>query len=367
MKKEEIYYLMALTRIDRVGSVIARKLLRHFGSPKKIFDAKNTQLRMVDGISDVLVKKITSFKKFDLVDKELTFVDKNQIEILTIFDDNYPYLLKQCPDAPLFLFYKGIDFSAYQNMLSVVGTRNITSNGVSFIKEMIEQIKIYQPTIVSGYAFGADIHAHLSAIDHKLKTIAVLGHGLQHTYPAMHKKHNQKMLENGGFLTEFWSSDIVNKENFVRRNRIVAGMTAGTVVVESALRGGSLSTARLANDYSREVMAVPGRVTDVYSAGCNHLIKTQQAHLITSHQDIVHLMGWQVPEKQPKVVQPQLFVDLTDEEQLIADYLAKKDKELLDLISIDTKIPVHQLMVLLFNLEMKGLVKPLQGKYYQRV
>src|SRR5690606_15290649 len=236
-----------------------------------------------------------------------------------------------------------------------------------FIKETIKNVQSYEPTIVSGYAFGADIHAHLAAVDNNLKTIAVLGHGLQQTYPAMHKKYNQKIIENGGFLTEFWSSDAVNKENFVRRNRIVAGLSAGTVVVESAVRGGSLSTARLANDYSREVMAVPGRVTDVYSAGSNHLIKTQQAHLITSHQDIVHLMGWQVSEKQPKVVQPQLFVDLTDEEQLIADYLAKKDKELLDLISIDTKIPVHQLMVLLFNLEMKGLVKPLQGKYYQRV
>lgn len=366
MKKEELYYLMALSRIDRVGSVIAKKLLRHFDSPQKIFEVNAKELKSVEGISDALVKKIKSFNRFDLVENELKFTENNQIEILTIFDDNYPYLLKQCVDAPLFLFYKGIDFSVYKNMLSVVGTRNITQNGISFIKETIKNIQSYEPTIVSGYAFGADIHAHLAAVDNDLKTIAVLGHGLQQTYPAMHKKYNQKIIENGGFLTEFWSSDAVNKENFVRRNRIVAGLSAGTVVVESAVRGGSLSTARLANDYNREVMAVPGRITDPYSAGCNHLIKTNQAHLITSHEDIVQLMGWINPaDSKPKPVQPQLFVELSDEEQIISDYLGKKEKELLDVISIDTEIPVHQLMVLLFNLEMKGLVKPLQGKYYQ--
>src|SRR5690554_824564 len=366
MKKEELYYLMALSRIDRVGSVIAKKLLRHFDSPQKIFEVNAKELKSVEGISDALVKKIKSFNRFDLVENELKFTENNQIEILTIFDDNYPYLLKQCVDAPLFLFYKGIDFSVYKNMLSVVGTRNITQNGISFIKETIKNVQSYEPTIVSGYAFGADIHAHLAAVDNNLKTIAVLGHGLQQTYPAMHKKYNQKIIENGGFLTEFWSSDAVNKENFVRRNRIVAGLSAGTVVVESAVRGSSLSTARLANDYSREVMAVPGRITDPYSAGCNHLIKTQQAHLINSADDIVFQMGWESPvATKPKAIQPQLFVELNEEEQLIADYFENKEKELLDVISIDTKIPVRQLMVLLFNLEMKGLVKPMQGKYYQ--
>lgn len=366
MEREELYYLMALTRIDGVGNVVARKLLRYFDSPKAIFAASVKDLLAIEGIGRGLVNKIRSFDQFNLVDQELQYVDSKGVEIMNIFDDNYPYLLKQCVDAPLILFYKGIDFSLYANMLSVVGTRNITQNGIAFINESIKKLQSYNPTVVSGYAFGADIHAHLAAIDNNLKTIAVLGHGLQQTYPAMHKKHNQKIIENGGFLTEFWSSDAVNRENFVRRNRIVAGLSAGTVVVESAIRGGSLSTARLANDYNREVMAVPGRITDPYSAGCNHLIKTNQAHLITSYEDIVHLMGWEnVIDSKPKSVQPQLFVELSDEEQIIADYLGKKEKELLDVISIDTEIPVHQLMVLLFNLEMKGLVKPLQGKYYQ--
>ena len=368
MEGEDLYYLMALTRVDGVGNAVARKLLRYFDSPKAIFDASVKELSVIEGIGSSLVNKIRSFNRFNLVDQELQFVQDNGIEIVNIFKDNYPYLLKQCVDAPLILFYKGIHFSTYKNMLSVVGTRNITQNGIAFINESIKKLKIYNPTIVSGYAFGADIHAHLAAIDNNLKTIAVLGHGLQQTYPAMHKKHNQKIIENGGFLTEFWSSDAVNKENFVRRNRIVAGLSAGTVVVESAIRGGSLSTARLANDYSREVMAVPGRISDPYSAGCNHLIKTNQAHLITTYNDIVHLMGWEnVVDTKSKSVQPQLFVELTDEEKVIADYLAKKEKELLDVISIDTNIPIHQLMVLLFNLEMKGLVKPLQGKFYQWV
>lgn len=366
MKKEELYYLMALLRVDRVGDMVAKKLLRHFVSPKDIFTASSQQLKNVEGISDTLVRNIKKFNRFALVDKEFEFVEKHQIQIISIFDPNYPYLLQQCPDAPLVLFYKGIDFSSYDNMLSIVGTRNITSNGISFIKETIQNIREYNPTIVSGYAFGADIHAHLSAIDNGLKTLAVLGHGLQHTYPAMHKKYNAKIIENGGFLTEFWSTDSINKENFVRRNRIVAGLSSGTVVVESAIKGGSLSTARLANDYNREVMAVPGRISDPYSAGCNHLIKTNQAHLINSADDIVFQMGWESPvATKPKTIQPQLFVELNEDEQLIADYFANKEKELLDVISIDTKIPVHQLMVLLFNLEMKGLVKPMQGKYYQ--
>lgn len=364
---QETYYLLALTRIDGIGAITARKLLKVVQNPKRLFDNSEKELQKEFGIGKITAKNIHQYKNFDEVDKELLFVEKEQVEIITILDDKYPPLLKHCPDAPVVLFAKGNTEILPNQMLSIVGTRNVTSYGVDFTQKLIGDIKEYQSVIVSGYAFGVDILAHLSAIENNLKTIAVLGHSLQHTYPAMHRKYNKKIEENGLFLTEFWSSDTIQKENFIQRNRIVAGISQATIVVESAKKGGSLVTAKMANDYNREVFALPGRTTDRYSEGCNYLIKTNQAHLITSASDLIYHLNWKHEEPQPKTIQPELFIDLNETEQKVYDLLSERKKELLDLISLDTQIPLHQLGMILLTLELKGIIRPLPGKYYELI
>lgn len=236
--------------------------------------------------------------------------------------------MKHCIDSPILLFSSGnIDLNN-RRIISIVGTRQITSYGTEFCKKLIEDLAPLNPIIVSGFAYGVDIVAHQAAMDCNLQTIGVVAHGLNQVYPKTHKKYVGKMEQNGGFMTEFWSSSNPDKENFVKRNRIVAGMAEATIVIESAEKGGSLITANLANDYNRDVFAVPGRTTDKYSQGCNDLIKTQRAHLLTSAADIMYILNWEIlsqAQNDKKVVQKQLFVTLEDDEQKIYDYLQKTE------------------------------------------
>lgn len=367
LTSSSFFYIMALTRVEGVGAITAKRLLSHYKNPEDLFKASTKELLSLETIGPFLAKKINQFHQFDRVEKEVNYAHKNNIEIVTILDEHYPALLKHCIDAPIVLFKKGTASLNFHHSLSIVGTRNMTLMGAENIKKITQEMKPYQPTIVSGYAFGVDICAHLAAIENQLPTIAVLGHGLQTTYPSLHKKHNAAIVENGCFLTEFWSTDTINRENFVRRNRIAAGLSQATLVVESAIKGGSLITAQMANDYGREVFALPGRTTDLYSEGCNYLIKTNQAQLLTHAADVAYLLNWDLELQVVKKIQPQLFIDLSDQEQLVYDYLKGKQKELLDIISIDLQLPVHQMSVLLLNLELKGLVQPLPGKMYQLI
>lgn len=251
-------------------------------------------------------------------------------------------------------------------MISIVGTRQITSYGTEFCKKLIEDIAPLDPVIVSGFAYGVDIVAHQLAMDFNLQTIGVLAHGLNQTYPRTHKKYIAQMEENGGFMTEFWSSSNPDKEKFVRRNRIVAGMTEATIVIESADKGGSLITANMANDYNRDVFAVPGRVTDKYSQGCNNLIKTQKANVLTSAADLIYMLNWDLSEK-PKAVQKQLFVELEVNEQKIYDFLLKNGKELLDIIALQCDFPIYKISGILLNMELKGVIRPLPGKLFEAI
>lgn len=252
-----------------------------------------------------------------------------------------------------------------QRIISIVGTRNITTYGIDFTKKLIEDLAPLNPIIVSGFAYGVDILAHQTAMEHNLQTIGVLAHGLNQIYPKTHKRYISKMEENGGFLTEFWSTSQPDKENFVKRNRIVAGISEATIVIESAEKGGSLITANLANDYNREVFAVPGRSSDKYSQGCNNLIKTQRAQLLTSAADLVYHLNWDIKKKE-KTIQKQLFISLTEEEQKVYDFLLK-GKELLDIISIECDIPIFKLSGILLNMELKGVARPLPGKVFEVV
>ncbi|MDP5001146.1 MAG: DNA-protecting protein DprA, partial [Flavobacterium sp.] len=224
--------------------------------------------------------------------------------------------------------------------------------------------------IVSGFAYGVDIYAHQIAMDCGLQTIGVLAHGLNQIYPKTHKKYMAKMEQNGGFFTEFWSTSNPDKENFIKRNRIVAGISEATIVVESAEKGGSLVTANLANDYNRDVFAVPGRITDKYSQGCNNLIKTQRANLLSSAADLVYILNWEINSKARKdnnAIQKQLFISLTEEEQLIYDYLQKTGKEMMDIIALECNFPIYRISSILLNMELKGVVRPLPGKMFEVV
>lgn len=367
MNDTELLHLLALLKVDGVGDIVAKKLLNHFTTAENIFKAKANQLESIDGIGRVLIKNLKDKLVFNLAEAELKFIKENDINCLFYQDEKYPDRLKHCIDGPILLFTSGtIDFKN-RKVISIVGTREITSYGTEFCKKFIEDLAPLNPIIVSGFAYGVDIVAHKVAMDLGLQTIGVVAHGLNQVYPKVHKKYVAKMEQNGGFMTEFWSNSNPEKENFVKRNRIVAGISEATIVIESAEKGGSLITANLANDYNRDVFAVPGRTSDRFSQGCNNLIKTQKAHLLTSAADLIYILNWELKQDETKVIQKQLFVSLENDEQKIYDYLQKNGKQLLDVIALDCDFPVFRISSILLNMELKGVVRPLPGKLFEAV
>lgn len=366
MSDQDLFYLLALMKVDGVGDIMAKKLLNHCGNAEAIFKSKINQIAAIDGVGAVLLKNIKDKTIFEKANQELEFIRKNDINVSFFQDETYPDRLKHCIDSPVLIFTGGNINLQNKKIISIVGTRQITSHGTEFCRKLIEDLAPLDPVIVSGFAYGVDIAAHQFAIDCKLQTIGVLAHGLNQVYPRTHKKYMAKMEENGGFITEFWSTSNPDKENFVRRNRIVAGISEATIVIESADKGGSLITANLANDYNRDVFAVPGRVTDRYSQGCNDLIKTQKASLLTSAADLIYVLNWDI-EKKPKAIQKQLFIDLEPDEQKIYDFLLKSGKELLDIIALECDFPVFKISGILLNMELKGVIRPLPGKLFEAI
>jgi DNA processing protein len=366
MSEENLFHLMALLRVEGVGDIMAKKLLTHFGSAEAVLKAKTAQLAAIDGVGSVLLKNLKDKSVFEKTTQELQFIQNNGIDVLYFQDEKYPDRLKHCIDGPVLLFSSGNINLKNRKIISIVGTRQITSYGTEFCRKLIEDLAPLEPIIVSGFAYGVDIVAHQLAMDHNLQTIGVVAHGLNQIYPKPHKKYVAKMEQNGGFMTEFWSTSNPDKENFVRRNRIVAGMTEATIVIESADRGGSLITANMANDYNRDVFAVPGRVTDKYSVGCNNLIKTQKANVLTSAADLIYILNWDI-KNEAKPVQKQLFVTLDEDEQKVYDYLLKTGKELMDIIALHCDFPIYRISGLLLNMELKGVIRPLPGKLFEAI
>ena len=366
MSEENIFYLLALLRVEGVGDIMAKKLLTHFGTAEKVLNAKSNQLAVIDGVGSVLLRNFKDKSIFEKAKQELDFIEKNNIKVTTFQEDDYPDRLKHCIDGPVLLFSAGNINLKNRKIISIVGTRQITSYGTEFCRKLIEDLAPLDPIIVSGFAYGVDIVAHQLAMDHNLQTIGVLAHGLNQIYPKTHKKYMSKMEQNGGFMTEFWSTSNPDKENFVRRNRIVAGMTEATIVIESADKGGSLITANMDNDYNRDVFAVPGRITDKYSMGCNNLIKTQKANVLTSAADLIYILNWDI-SKETKTIQKQLFVELDSDEQKVYDYLLKSGKELMDIIALHCDFPIYRISGLLLNMELKGVIRPLPGKMFEAI
>jgi len=363
----ELFNTLALLRIEGVGDVVAKKLINHCGSAEAVFSAKKSQLLAIEGVGEIMFNNLRNREVFALAEAELKYIRNNDIKPLFYLEKEYPERLKHCIDGPVLIFTSGDVSLEGRKTISIVGTRQMTSYGSDFCRKLIEDLAPLDPVIISGFAYGVDIHAHQVAMDNNLKTIGVVAHGLNQVYPKTHSKYVARMEENGGFITEFWSSSNPDKENFVKRNRIVAGLSEATIIIESADKGGSLITANIANDYNRDVFAVPGRVTDKYSMGCNHLLRSQKANVLTSAADLIYMLNWELEEKKPKPVQKQLFVSLENDEQLIYDYLQKNGKELMDIIALQCEMPIYKISSLLLNMELKGVVRPLPGKLFEAI
>lgn len=367
MTENELHFLLALQRVEGVGDIIAKKLIQHCGSAEEIFKSKTAQLAAIDGVGKFLLRNLKDKTIFGQAEKELQYIQNNKVNCLFFKEENYPDRLKHCIDSPILLFTSGNIHLKEKRIISIVGTRQITSYGIDFCKKLIADLAPLDPIIVSGYAYGVDIVAHQAAMENNLQTIGVLAHGLNQIYPKTHKKYMSKIEDNGGFMTDFWSSSNPDRENFIKRNRIVAGISEATIVIESADKGGSLITANMASDYNRDVFAVPGRASDKYSQGCNNLIKTQRAHLLSSAADLVYNLNWDlaITSKSNKAIQKQLFITLEPEEQLLFDFLQKNGKEQMDQIALQCDLPIFKLSSLLLNMELKGVVRPLPGKLFE--
>lgn len=364
-KEEELYYRLALSFVPDVGIKRGMALLEHFGTAKDIFKAPLKELKKTDGITE---ERARAFKNDELLrraDEEMHFVQKNDIRVLLIGDEAYPQRLTHCNDAPLLLYYKGNANLNAAKIIAIVGTRKNTEYGHKLCETLIEGLQTQDDIlVVSGLAFGIDGIAHKKSVELGIPTIAGLGHGLDRIYPASHKHLAKDMLQHGGLLTEFPSGTNPDRTNFPMRNRIVAGISDVTVIVESDKAGGSLITAYMASGYNREVAAFPGRVSDTRSAGCNDLIRSNIAAMITGPEDLLELMNWNKGAK-PKTVQKQLFLNLAPEEQKIIDILQTKDSVHADDLYYQTGLGGSQLASTLLMLEMQGLIKTLPGKHYR--
>ncbi|MCB4807353.1 DNA-processing protein DprA [Tamlana sp. 62-3] len=367
MTEQDLIYILALQNVPNIGDIIAKRLINHCGSAEAVLKEKLSNLLKIDGIGKITIKHLHESSHLAEAEKELRFIKENNIKTLYFEANNYPKKLKHCIDGPILLFQSGNIDLENQHIISIVGTRKITNSGIAFCENLIEALAVYNPIIVSGFAYGTDITAHKAAIKNQLQTIGCLAHGLNTIYPKVHKKYMVDVEKNGGFLTDFWSSDKFDRNNFLKRNRVIAGLSEATIVIESAEKGGSLVTADIANSYNRDVFAVPGRTTDSQSVGCNNLIKHQKAHLLNTPLDVPYLLNWQLEEKTPPTIQKQLFVELDSDEKIIYNYLKDSNKEQLDTIAINCNLPVFKVSSLLLNMELKGVVRPLPGKLFEVV
>ncbi|MAZ72033.1 MAG: DNA-protecting protein DprA [Flavobacteriaceae bacterium] len=367
LSETELLYTLALQRVKNLGDTSAKKLIRTVGSAEGIFKEKKHRLLKIAGIGSLKLKELSIKDQLPSAEAELHYIQQNNITCRYFLDSQYPEKLKHCLDGPILFFESGNIMLKNQKIISIVGTRKITTYGSAFCKKLIRDLAPLNPVIVSGFAYGVDITAHKVAMDNGLQTVACLAHGLHTVYPKSHKKYVAKVAENGGFITEFWSDDPFDRSNFLKRNRIIAGLSEATIVIESAEKGGSLVTADIANSYNRDVFAVPGRTTDTQSQGCNNLIKSNQAHLLNSAADLIYMLGWELENTFKKPQQKQLFVELTTDEQLVYAYLQTKQKEVLDTIALECNTPTFKMATLLLNLELKGLVRPLPGKLFEAI
>jgi len=363
---EDLSYKIAISLIPGIGSVTARNLIAYVGSVEGVFQEKAKNLMKIPGVGEVNAQRIIQQNVLDRAKREVDFILKNQIQTLFYLDDNYPARLKNCSDSPIILYFKGNAILNELHVISVVGTRNATNYGKDICEELIHSFseRNYKLLVISGLAYGIDVHAHKACLKYNVPTVGVFAHGLDTIYPSLHSAIASKMLENGGLITDFVSDTVIDRQNFLRRNRIIAGLADATIIVESAEKGGALVTADIANSYNRDVFAFPGRSNDPYSRGCNKIIKLNEAILVENASDIEKAMNWDVKISSPRVFQTSLFETFTDEENRLIDLL-KEGNRFVDEITIETQLPMSKVSSLLLGLEFRGLVVSLPGKMYR--
>ncbi|MDH6356347.1 DNA-processing protein DprA [Parabacteroides sp. PF5-9] len=360
-------YQIGLTMIDGVGDILARHLLEALGDAETIFTEKKRLLEKVPGIGGVLSAQIKRPEVLQKAEKELDFIVENQIQTYFLTDENYPHRLKECADAPVLFYYKGNGSLSGSRIISIVGTRNATDYGRELTDKLVDELSVLLPDtlIVSGLAYGIDISAHRAALKYGLPTVGVLAHGLDRIYPQTHRSTAVEMLQQGGLLTDFPSATNPDKQNFVKRNRIVAGLADATVVVQSAEKGGSLITADMAFSYGRDVFAFPGRVNDTSSAGCNNLIRKNKAALITHATDLIEAMSWDIEKTQESPLQTQLFFPANSTEEKIITLLQQEEELHINQLALALELPVSQLSLTLFEMEINHLLKTRPGNMYR--
>lgn len=363
MENETLYHQIKLTMVPGVGDVNARNLVSYCGGVREVFAKSQVFLKKIPGIGHQTAQSIINFNEHDRILEELAFIQKQKIKTLFYSDKDYPQRMINCSDSPTLLYYKGEGDLNNGPFVAIIGTRNATDYGKSVCTEIINGLANIKPVIVSGLAYGIDIAAHKEALKSGLKTIAVLAHGLDRVYPQLHKSIATEMIQSGGLLTEFMSQTNPDKENFPRRNRIVAGMVDCVIVVESDSRGGALITANIANSYNKDVFAVPGRINDRYSKGTNYLIQSLRANIYTSVNDLMKNMGWISNISQPKQ-QKQLLIDLTPDEKIILDVLKNNGQTGIDKLVFLSGLSTSLVASALLELEFKSAVRTLPGKQY---
>lgn len=364
-QSQELLHQIALTLIDGVGDVLSKNLVAYCGSSEQVFKEKKSHLEKIPGIGSVVASKIIESQHvIHRAEEEIEFINTNGISALFFTDEKYPQRLKYCHDSPLLVYYKGNADLNNSKIVSVVGTRTPSEYGKHMTEKLIKDLSHSGVLVVSGLAYGIDVLAHKESLSNNLDTVGVLAHGLDRLYPAAHTNYAKKMVQQGGLLTEFMSQTNPDRENFPKRNRIVAGMCDALIVVESKRQGGSLITATIANAYNKDVFAFPGRADELLSEGCNGLIKSNKANLIESAEDLFYIMNWNEEKKQPKS-QIQLFTNLSDEEQFIMDCFKDKSQLHIDEICAFTQLPISKTSSHLLTLEFSNLVKSLPGKMFQ--
>lgn len=359
---------IALGLIPGVGDINARKLVSHLGSVEAVFEESYRNLIKIPGIGDNLARYISNRSYLGLAENEADYVTKNNIRTFFYLDDDYPFRLRQCDDSPVVFFFRGNCNLDESKILGVVGTRSATARGRELCDKIIGGLAASHPEmiIVSGLAYGIDIASHKAALSNNISTVGVLGHGFRTMYPSVHRPAAEAMLKKGGLISDFMSGELPERNNFIKRNRIIAGLSDAILVVESGVKGGALITADIAASYNRDIFAVPGRPEDQWSAGCNALIKTNKAALVESADDIEFLLGWKTEKTKP-AVQRSLFSELDESERMVYEYISKEGESEIDHICRTLDIPVFRLSSILLQMEFKGLIKCYPGNVYRVV
>ena len=361
--EDKLQKFIALTKVPKVGPVIAKNLISYCGSIDAVFTEKKQHLLKIPGIGQVFAENFDPSSTLSEAEAELEFIRKNDIQVLTYLDKAYPARLNNFESSPIVLYAKGNADLNHFRTVAVVGTRKPSAYGVTMCERIIEGLKPYNVLLVSGLAFGVDATAHRKCVEVGIPTIGVLGHGLDRIYPSEHKSLVKKMVEKGGILTEFTSGTLPDKENFPMRNRIIASISDVVIVVESKRKGGSIITADFANEYNKDVFAVPGPVTEEISEGCNKLIKQNKAHLLESAEDIAYIMRWEEIDA-GKIIQKQLFVELDDAETKMMALIRDNKEIAIDQLTYKMGTTPSETASVLLGLEFKGLIRSLPGKKY---